>query len=98
VNFLKGFTKHLTIRLPARRAYSSERRKRQILPGLSSQFFSEVFSERIQVNILYISMEQMIVSFFGCAFGLPGQDPVGGFVAGAFKPIFSTKVSSRYNG
>jgi hypothetical protein len=32
-------------------------------------------------------MEQMIMSFFGCAFGLPGTDPVGSFVAGAFKTV-----------
>jgi hypothetical protein len=33
-------------------------------------------------------MEQMIVSFFGSAFGLSGTDPIGGLIAGTFKAIF----------
>jgi len=33
-------------------------------------------------------MEQMIVSSFGGTFGLLGTDPVGGLIAGTFKPIF----------
>jgi hypothetical protein len=31
-------------------------------------------------------MVQMNMAFFGSTLGLSGQDPVGGFVAGAFKP------------
>jgi len=82
VNFLKGFTKHLTIRPPARRAYGSERRKLALLPGLFYQFFSKVFPERLQINVFYISMVQMDMPFFGSSLGLSGQDPVCGLVAG----------------
>jgi len=36
-------------------------------------------------------MKQVIMSSFGNAFGLAYADPVGGFVTGAFKPIFFYK-------
>ena len=77
VNFLKGFTKHLTIRAEA-----------LLPPGLSYQFFSEVFPKRVQVNVFYISMFYMQMPLFGSTLGLTGTDPVGGFVAGAFETIF----------
>ena len=70
------------VRPPARRAYSSERRKRLLSLGLFYQFFSEIFAARIQLNILYISMVQMDIPFFGSSLGLSGQDPVSGLVAG----------------
>jgi hypothetical protein len=63
----------------------------RLLPGLSRQFFSEVFPEWVQVNILYFSMKQMIVSSFSCAFGLSCPDPVGRLVAGAFEAILFNK-------
>ena len=62
---------------PARRAYGSERRKLALLPRLFYQFFSEVFPERVQINVLYISMVQMDMPFFGSSLGLSGQDPSG---------------------
>ena len=40
----------------------------------------------------------MIVSFFGSAFGLSGQDPVGSFVAGAFKAIFFNESLQQIQG
>jgi hypothetical protein len=43
-------------------------------------------------------MEQMVVSFFGSAFGLTGQDPVGGLIAGTFKPIFFNKSFQQIYG
>ena len=55
---------------------------------LSCQFFSEVFPEWIQIDILYISMVQMNMVFFGSPLGLSGQDPVGGLVAGRFEAVF----------
>jgi hypothetical protein len=52
------------------------------LPGLSYQFFSEVFPERVQVNVFYISVFYMQMPLFGDTLGLTGTDPVGGLVAG----------------
>jgi hypothetical protein len=43
-------------------------------------------------------MEQMIVSSFGCAFGLSGTDPIGGLIAGTFKPIFFNKSFQQIYG
>jgi hypothetical protein len=63
----------------------------RLLAGLSRQFFSEVFSEWVPVNILYFSMEQMIVSYFSRTLGLSGADSVGGFVADAFESILFNK-------
>ena len=42
----------------------------------------------MQIDILYISMFYMQLPLFGGTLGLTGADPVGGFVAGAFKLIF----------
>jgi hypothetical protein len=74
-------------------------RKLLLLPGLFSlparalrwqegQFFSEVFPQWIQVDVLNISMKQVIMSSFGNAFSLAHPDPIGGFVTGAFEAIF----------
>jgi len=56
-----------------------------LLPELTHQFLPEVFPQRIQINILDSSMEQMIVASLVCTLGLSDPDPVGGFVTGAFK-------------
>ena len=91
-----GFTKHLTIRPPARRTYTSERRERLLSPGLLYQFFSEVFPERVQINVLYISKVQMDMPFLGSSLGLSSQDPVGGLLAGAFEAgLFNESFSPR---
>jgi len=70
----------------------------QLPPGLSHQFFSEVFPERVQIDILYDSMLIMHVSLFGSALGLAGTDPVGRFVAGALKPISFNKGFQQIQG
>jgi hypothetical protein len=52
------------------------------------QFFSKIFPQRLQVIVYYLSMFYMQVPLFGGTLGLAGTEPVSGFVAGAFKPIF----------
>ncbi len=41
----------------------------------------------MQVNVLHISVEQVIMPSFGNTFGLADTDPVGGFVTGTDKAI-----------
>ena len=40
----------------------------------------------------------MNMAFFGSPLGLSGQDPVGGFVAGAFKLIFFNESFQQVQG
>ena len=73
----------LPARLPVR-----ARTQTGALRWQAGQFFSEVFPQWIQVNVLNISMKQVIMSSFSNAFSLAHPDPIGGFVTGAFEAIF----------
>ena len=48
--------------------------------------------------MLYISMFYMQMPLFGRTLGLTGADPVGGFVASAFKPIFFNESFQQIQG
>ena len=56
-------------------------------PGLSHQFSFKVFAKRIEVNILYFSVNQMIMTTFCDSFCLADSDPVGGLVAGTLSAL-----------
>jgi len=99
VNFLRGFTIYLMVRVeaatstsPSCRLYEPEA-GRSCLPARAlqwqaGQFLPEVFPHRIQINILNLSVEQMIMAPFRSPFSLTYTKPVGCFVAGTFKAIF----------
>ncbi len=65
---------------------------------LPTQFFPELSSKRIQIDLFDSPMGQVLMPPFGNAFGFPHQGPVGGFVASASKSILFHKGFKKVNG
>lgn len=68
-----------------------------LLPGLTRQFLPEVFPQRIQINVLNLTVEQMVMTPLGGPFGLSDPDPVGGFITGSLESIFLNKGFKQIN-
>ena len=62
--------------------------KKPFLIDSPTQFLPERPGNRIQINIFDSAMGQMLMAPFGGSFGFPCKDPIGGFIAGASKPVF----------
>jgi hypothetical protein len=76
--------------LPASKGYR--------LSSLFAQFFPEVSSQRIEIDILDAAVKQVQMPSFGHPFGLSGMDPVGRLIAGPPKAISFHKSFQKMNG